>query len=565
MDRMARADRPDVWIHRRATHDVVAEARGADTDIDAGAEGSRPLAGWTIAVKDNIDVVGLPTTAGCPAFAYVPEQSAPVVDALEAAGAVVVGKTNMDQFATGLVGTRSPYGVVANALDPEYVAGGSSSGSAVAVALGLVDVALGTDTAGSGRVPAAFNGVVGIKPTHGLLSTRGVVPACPSFDCVSVFSRTVAEGKAALDVMVGYDDADVESRRRPKAPVSPVQVVGLVPKLAAELGPIDADRYLAAADRLHELGLETVDVDFALFERAGQLLYGGAFVAERYASVGAFVDDHLEDCDPTVATIISAAAHVGAHQLVADRRELGRLRREAMTLFDTVDAVMLPTAPFLPRIDEVEADPIGVNTRLGRYTYACNLLDLCAIAVPAGTGEHDLPFGVSFQGAGFTDDAIVSLGSAFLGEPEPEPARLRVMAPTIDPLLELDLVVAGAHLTGQPLNHELVERQGRHVATTTTSASYRLYALDTTPPKPGLVRTRDDGEAIKVEVWRLPAAGFADFVARVPAPLAIGQVELDDGTWHAGFTCTPEPLAGARDITAFGGWEAYLDRDRDAC
>jgi allophanate hydrolase len=551
------AERPEVWIHRRPPSEVLAEAAAVDRSATDGSAG--PLAGWTVAVKDNIDVADVPTTAGCPAFAFVPDESAPVVTALRDAGAVIVGKTNMDQFATGLVGTRSPYGAVRNAVDPAFVAGGSSSGSAVAVALGLVDIALGTDTAGSGRVPAACNGIVGFKPTHGWLSTRGVVPACRSFDCVSVFARSVAVASEAVSVMAGYDEADVESRPLAAERARPVRTVGVVPGLTRELAPAAAAGYLAAVERVRELGFTLTDVDGSLFDDAGALLYGGGFVAERYAAVGRFVDDHLEACDPTVAGIISPAGHLPGHQLVEDRVALARFRRRAARLFLDVDAVLLPTVARVPRLDEVKADRLGVNTALGRYTYATNLLDLCAVAVPAGVGEHDLPFGVTFHGPAFADDAIAAVAASFLGEAL-APTTTARLEPTWNAARRGRIAVAGAHLRGQPLNHQLTDRGAELEAVTTTAPAYRLYALATDPPKPGLVRSPADGAAIKVEVWRLPEVELARFVAAVPPPLAVGQIELADGSWILGFTCTPEPLAAGADITAFGGWLAYLEQ-----
>jgi allophanate hydrolase len=543
-------ERPEVWIHRRPADDVITDARAVDDRDEPG-----PLAGWTVAVKDNIDVAGTPTTAGCPAFAFEPDASAPVIERLQAAGSVIVGKTNMDQFATGLVGTRTPYGAVRNAIDPAFVAGGSSSGSAVAVALGLVDIALGTDTAGSGRVPAACNGIVGLKPTHGRVSARGVVAACPSFDCVSVFARTVREAAAAVDVMAAFDADDPMSRVPPLPSAAPVATVGVVSAAADSLTARDRAVWQLAVERVHELGLQTVDVDPALLDQAGALLYGG-FVAERYAAVGEFVDQHLDACDPTVAQIISAAGRVPAHRLAADALERARLRRRAAAQFTSIDALMVPTTPRIPRIDEVEAGPRQVNTSMGRWSYSCNVLDLCAIAVPAGPGTNRLPFGVSFYGPPFADAAVIALGAAFLGEAELEPSWNAT--PTERDARSFDLIVAGAHLAGQPLNHQLTDLGGRLVSATTTAPAYRLYALRTDPPKPGLVRDRATGQAIKVEVWRLPALAFATFVAEVAPPLAIGPVELGDGRWVPGFTCTPEPLADAIDITGHGGWRAFL-------
>jgi len=584
-DRIEAGDRPEVWITLVPRGQALREAETIEARRDAGVD--LPLAGLTVAVKDNIDVAGLPTTAGCPAYASVPERSAPAVQALVDAGAIVIGKTNLDQFATGLVGTRSPHGVVANAHDPERIAGGSSSGSAVAVALGYADLALGTDTAGSGRVPAAFNGIVGIKPTIGMVSSRGVVPACASFDCVSIFARTVGTAVRAADLVATFDPDDPRARRPGVvAPCSGAPVIGVPGDEHLQLAPDARRRFDAAADRVAELGATVVEIDFAPFVEAAALLYGGSFVAERYAAVGPFIEANLDAVDPTVASIILASRDLPAHELAADLDQLRTLRRRAETTFATVDAVLVPTAPFLPTIAEVAADPVGVNTRLGRFANSCNLLDLCAVALPAGTTDDGLPFGVSLYAPAFHDRRIASVAAAMLGEPPLAAAGSEDISSAsgasgasgstlaevvtiggsdefVLPAADADeatimLVVAGAHLTGQPLNHQLTDRGAHLVARTTTAVGYRLYALDTDPPKPGLVRSEHGGKPIEVEVWALAPAAFASFVAAIPAPLAIGAVELADGTWEPGFTCMPHGLDDAREITEWGGWRAFL-------
>lgn len=580
--RIEAGGRPEVWITLVPRGQALREAETIEARRAAGA--NLPLAGLTVAVKDNIDVAGLPTTAGCPAYASAPGRSAPAVQALVDAGAIVIGKTNLDQFATGLVGTRSPHGVVANAHDPERIAGGSSSGSAVAVALGYADLALGTDTAGSGRVPAAFNGIVGIKPTIGLVSSRGVVPACASFDCVSIFARTVGTAVRAADLVAAFDPDDPRARRPGVVdPCSGAPVIGVPGDEHLQLAPDARRRFAAAADRAAELGATIVEIDFAPFVEAAALLYGGSFVAERYAAVGPFIEANLDAVDPTVASIILASRDIPAHELAADLDRLRTLRRRAEATFANVDAVLVPTAPFLPTIAEVAADPAGVNTRLGRFTNSCNLLDLCAVALPAGTTDDGLPFGVSLYAPAFHDRRVASVAAAMLGEPALAPtgnedvsrasgASGSAMAEVIaiggsDEFMfsagdadeaSIDLVVAGAHLTGQPLNHQLTDRGAHLVARTTTAVGYRLYALDTEPPKPGLVRATNGGKPIEVEVWALAPAAFASFVAAIPAPLAIGSVELADGTWESGFTCMPHALDDAREITEWGGWRAFL-------
>lgn len=525
-DRIAAVARPELWIDLRPLAESEAEARHVDARRAAGE--ALPLAGTVLAVKGNIDVAGLPTTAGCPSYGRLPEGDAPAVAALRAAGAVVLGTTNLDQFATGLVGTRSPYGPVACAADPERVAGGSSSGSAVTVALGIADLALGTDTAGSGRVPAAFNGIVGIKPTRGLVPTEGVVPACASLDCVSVFARTLPEARRAAALLAG---PAAPARRPGPWRVAVASAAGL-----GELAPGWQEAYEGACDRLAAAGAALRTLDLTPFTEAAALLYEGAFVAERHTAVGAFVESGAPGLDPTVAAIITAARDVPAHRLFADRQRLAALHARAMAELGDADAVLLPTAPEHPTLAQVAADPVGVNARLGRFTNSTNLLDLCAVAVPAGTVDGR-PFGVMLVGRAHDDERVADV-AALLAPP-------------------YRVVVVGAHLSGQPLNHQLVSLGARLAATTATAPEYRLYALATEPPKPGLVRAAG-GAAVAAEVWELPAAALGALTAAVPPPMALGSVELADGTRLPGFLCTPEALHGARDITAFGGWRAYL-------
>ncbi|ANN16696.1 allophanate hydrolase [Amycolatopsis orientalis] len=525
--RIARVDRPEIWIDLRPEADVLADAEKLEARRAAGEP--LPLYGKLAAVKGNIDVAGLPTTAACPEYAYLPDEDAPVVARLRAAGALILGTTNLDQFATGLVGTRSPHGAVRNAIDPAYVSGGSSSGSAVAVALGIADLALGTDTAGSGRIPAAFNGIVGLKPTRGLLPTAGVVPACASIDCVTVFARTVDEAVAAFDCLS-------EPRELP-AVNRPVRI-----GVPDALGPLQdgwAEAFSAAAREFRDAGAELVTVDISAFLAAARLLYEGAFVAERYSAVGEFIDARPDAVDPAVRRIIGAAKDIPAHRLFTDLATLGGLEREAAAVLSTVDCLLLPTTTEHPTITEVEADPLGVNARLGRFTNSTNLLGLSSLAVPAGT-VAGLPFGVMLVGAAHADRILADVARLV-------PRRTRI-------------AVVGAHLRGQPLNHELTSRGGRFVSAGAAAAEYRLYALDTVPPKPGLVRVASGGEPIEAEVWDLPLAGFGEFVAGVPAPLAIGKVRLADGSEVPGFVCEPSAIEGAEDITRFGGWLGHLAR-----
>ncbi|MFF6805036.1 allophanate hydrolase [Streptomyces sp. NPDC012616] len=535
-DRVEAVDRPEIWIALRPREEAEAEARAIDERV---ADGARlPLAGRLFAVKGNIDAAGLPTTAGCPAYAYEPAEDAPAVAGLRAAGALLLGTTNLDQFATGLVGTRSPYGAVRNAWDPARISGGSSSGSAVAVALGIVDLALGTDTAGSGRVPAAFNGIVGLKPTRGLVPTTGVVPACASLDCVTVFARTLAEAEQALAHMVTGPLPALPGR----AP-GPWRIA--VPP-RAQLGELDegwGKAYEAAARRLAAAGAELRPLDLIPFTEAAAMLYEGAFVAERYTAVGAFVDKATAEggtgLDPTVAAIIRAARDIPAHRLFADQDRLAALRTRALTELADADALLLPTVPGHPTLAEVAADPLGANARLGRFTNSTNLFDLAAVAAPAGE-VNGLPFGVMLVGPAHTDE------------------RLTRIAALLQP--ETRLAVVGAHLTGQPLNPQLLAVGARLDVTTTTAPLYRLHALRTSPPKPGLEHVGEGGAAVEAEVWRLPAEGLGRLLSTLPRPMALGSVHLSDGSQVPGFLCEPSALTDAEDITSHGSWRSYLNQ-----
>ena len=563
------ADRPEVWITLRPAAEALAEAAAIDAAVAAGEQ--LPLAGLVVAVKDNIDVAGLPTTAGAPAYEYLPAQDATSVARLRAAGALVLGKTNLDQFATGLVGTRSPYGAVRNAWDPARISGGSSAGSAVAVALGLVDLALGTDTAGSGRVPAALNGIVGLKPTRGVIPCTGVVPACRSLDCVTVFARSVSLARRAVAVMAGPDGVDplatlLGSRPRGgwrpddadvRADTDQIRLAVPLPSQLTGLADGWAEALQAAVARLRAAGAEVVGVDIAPLLEAATLLYGGSFVAERYTAVGDHVRQHAGliggDLDPVVAPIILDAAKHSAADYFADRERLDRLAARAADALGGCDALLTPTTTLHPTIAEVRDDPVGINARLGTYTNFANLLDLAALAVPSGT-VAGLPFGIMLTGPAGSD------------------ARLAEIAARCDQD-NVDLLVVGAHLSGQPLNHELLAAGGTLLGPAATVSAYRLYALDTQPPKPGLVRVEplpaadaaasDAGQAgasIAGEVWRLPAVGFARFMTGLAVPMAIGRVCLDDGRDVLGFLCEPAAVRGAADITRFGGWRAWIGR-----
>jgi allophanate hydrolase len=543
---------PAVWISRIAPDALLERARTLEADHKARA---LPLYGIPFAVKDNIDAKGLPTTAACPAFAYEPTANATSVQRLLDAGAMLVGKTNLDQFATGLVGTRSPYGAPRCVFDSAHVSGGSSSGSAVAVASGLVSFALGTDTAGSGRVPAGFNNIVGLKPTKGLVSTAGVVPACRSIDCVSIFAQTAPDAAAVLAVLRGEDAADAFSRPDQDVALPPHFRFGVLSGADLDTDG-DASRaalYHAAAAHLENLGGTPVTIDFGIFREAAALLYDGPFVAERLAAIEPFFRAHAEAMDPTVRSIVAGADRHSAADAFRGLYKLRALARAAATQWEAMDLLLVPTSPSHPTIAEVEQNPIGANSRLGRYTNFVNLLDYAAIAVPAGFRANGLPAGVTLIGPAFSDRSLARLGE-----------RLHDLAACGSGVSRatgyVDLAVAGAHLSGMALNHQLTDLGATLTGPARTAADYRLFALPgTTPPKPGLVRAPGfTGAGIALEIWRLSPAAFGRFVAALPQPMAIGRVHLADGSSVAGFLCEPCAVEGAVDITAFGGWRAYV-------
>ncbi len=556
-----------VWIALRAESDVVAEAEALAERRARGEE--LPLFCVPFAVKDNLDVAGLPTTAACPAFAYTPSADCEVVRRLRAAGALVIGKTNLDQFATGLVGVRSPYGAPSSVFDSNYISGGSSSGSAVAVAAGLVSFSLGTDTAGSGRVPAAFNNIVGWKPTKGLLSTRGLVPACRSLDCVSVFALTCGDAATVARVAAGYDAADAFSRVAPAAEAAlPAAFRFGVPKAGQRefFGDAEATRlYEESVARLRALGGTEVEIDFAPFRDTADLLYSGPWVAERLAAITPFADEHPEALHPITAKIIGGARRFSAVDTFRALYRLEELRRVAGATWGKVDVLLLPTTPTIYTHAELAAEPVLLNTRLGTYTNFVNLLDLSAVAVPAGFRADGLPLGATLMAPAFYDAALLELGgrmhAALGGKLGGTSALLASSGEAPSPQAgRVKLAVVGAHLSGQPLNHQLTSRGGVLVRATRTAGDYRLYALpNTTPPKPGLVRAPGfAGAGIEVEVWSLSPDAFGAFTAEVPAPLAIGNVTLADGASVKGFVCEPFALEGAEEITPHGGWRAYL-------
>lgn len=529
-----------------------------------------PLAGLTFAVKDNIDVAGWPTTAACPAFAYTAAAHATVVQKLLDAGASLQGKTNLDQFACGLNGTRSPYGAVPNALNPRYVSGGSSSGSAYVVATGQVDFALGTDTAGSGRVPAGLNNIVGLKPSRGLISARGVVPAAQAVDCVSIFATTVARAAQVLAAALGPDAVDPYSRTLSLAstPFGARFRFGL--PASPEFFGDEAARaaFDEAVQRLKDLGGEAVPVDFGVFTACADMLYGSALVAQRYEAIRGFFDAHEEELIEPVRSIVGAGRPYSAADLVAAQTRLAALAQQAEPLWRGLDLMVVPTAPTHPTIEAMLADPVVLNRQLGAYTNFVNLLDYAALSVPSGFRTDGLPFGITLIGSCGSDWQLAELGQRYhhatgltqgaTGRPLPEPQPIAGLTQAAPPRVRV--AVVGAHLSGMPLNSQLTERGATLICRTHTAPVYRLYALpDTTPPKPGLLRVAPgEGGRIEIEVWEMPLSEYGGFVALVPAPLSIGSLQLADGSSVQGFLCEPRALQGAADITHLGGWRAYL-------
>jgi len=558
-----------VFITMRPEAEAVAEARVL-------TDKSLPLYGIPVAVKDNIDVAGLPTTAACPAFSYKATNDATAVARLRAAGAIVIGKTNLDQFATGLVGVRSPYGVPKNLFNPELIPGGSSSGSGIAVGAGLVPLALGTDTAGSGRVPAGINNIVGLKPSLGLISTNGVVPACRTLDCVSVFALTVDDAWTALGAMAGPDRADSYSRSRPMGmPGSmPARVKLGVPLAGQRL--FFGDRqyeaaYNAALERLARLGCEIVEVDIEPFYETARLLYDGPWVAERTITARSLLASAPDAIHPVTKEIILSGLRPTAIDAFAAFYKLERLRRVADFIFaNQVDALVLPTAPTTYTVKQVLADPIQLNSRLGTYTNFVNLLDLCGLALPASMTESGVPFGITLLAPGGDDARLAEIGRVFHADTALPMGALKLPQPPLPSVSktpaagEVALAVVGAHLSGLPLNGELHALGARLLETATTAPDYRLYALNgTIPPKPGMLRVDSGtGAGVEVEVWALPAEAFGRFVAAIPAPLSIGTVTLSDGRGVKGFLLEAAASAGARDISSFGGWRAFLAQEK---
>ncbi len=553
LKRIAAAGDDKVWISRVPDAALRAQA----DDLDRRGDGSLPLFGIPFAVKDNIDVAGLPTTAACPGFAYMPKESAEVVKQLVAAGAIVVGKTNLDQFATGLVGVRSPYGVPRNPFDPAYVPGGSSSGSAVAVSSGLVSFSLGTDTAGSGRVPAGFNNIVGWKPTPGYVSTIGVVPACKSLDCVSLFALSCADAVAVADRIGEHD-------------LMPTGEGGFkfgVPRNPEFFGDGEyADLYATAVERLEAMGGTAVPFDYEPFKAAAQLLYAGPWVAERTAAVGDYVERAQGDAGvwPVTRDIILGGRKYSAVDAFNGKYALDLLETRARKEMADCLFLALPTAGTIYTLADLEREPVLYNSNLGHYTNFVNFFRWSAVALPAGFRPDGLPFGITLVAHPGFDGVLLEFGARWQrAVPLPLGKTSSVLPPLeADPKTtehRVSIAVVGAHMSGLPLNSQLTERRGRLERATETAPHYRLYALPGGPPqRPGLVRVADGGAAIDLEVWSLPAGRFGDFVSLIPAPLGIATLTLADGSTVQGFVCESYAAQGARDITNCGGWRAYL-------
>lgn len=560
----------NIWISLQPAEILLAQAK----QLQQQDPQQLPLYGIPFAVKDNIDCAGLPTTAACPDFSYLPETTAFAVQLLIAAGAVFIGKTNMDQFATGLTGTRSPepYGICKNAFDSDYISGGSSSGSAVAVALDIVSFSLGTDTAGSGRIPAAFNNIVGLKPTRGLISCSGVVPACRSLDCVSIFSRTAVEAEYLLAVLNKADTGDVYARSERNL-LAPIEETGAAAQLRFGVPKPEQLNYFGdnesgnlfrqAVANLQTLG-EVVEIDYQPFLEAAALLYDGAWIAERYAGIRYFAEAHPEQIHPVVRQVLSNAKDKNAIDAFDAMHRLQQLKQKALSVLNGLSCIVTPTAPRIYKIEEVLASPVLLNSNLGYYTNYMNLLDLCAVAVPSGFYANGLPFGITLFAPALSDLRLLEFAKGI--EQFQQSASEGIEKVDDNPEISCAvtnryrrIAVCGAHMHGLSLNRQLLDLGAKFYSTARTSANYRLFSLAIAPPeRPGLIRAEGHGQAIELELWDLPKENWADFVANIKSPLCIGSVELEDGRWEYGFLCENYPIMRSVEITHFGGWRNFL-------
>jgi allophanate hydrolase len=570
LQRCAQFAEHNIWIHllsREELQPYLDNLQGKKIE-------DLPLYGIPFAIKDNIDLAGIATTAACPAFSYTAQRSAFVVEQLINAGAIPLGKTNMDQFATGLVGTRSPqpWGACKNAFAKDYISGGSSSGSAVAVALGLASFSLGTDTAGSGRVPAAFNNLVGLKPSKGLLSMSGVVPACRSLDCVSIFALTTDDANTVFEQAAVYDQEDQYARANPfdnngrhyGLPAVPFSFAAPKDEQLEFFGDVSAQQLFArSVDTLQALGGVKQELDFTPFLEAAKLLYQGPWVAERYVAIEAIITRQADALLPVIRSIIGGAESKTAADTFKAEYQMQVYREQAKKLLAEVDFMVTPTTATIYTIEQVNADPIGLNSRLGYYTNFMNLLDCAAVAVSAGFLDNGLPWGISLVSSSMQDRKLLSYANLWQQQMNFKPGNLDLPLPATEAGSvvfsdAIPVVVCGAHLDGLALNWQLRERGARLQQRLASAARYRMFVIEGSPPRPGLVRDEINGKAIEIEVWQVPKAEFGSFVAGIPAPLGIGKVETEDGRWLPGFICEGYAVSGAKDITDLGGWRQYL-------
>ena len=543
---------PAIFIHLPGKDDLLSIAAAVEAMPD-----DLPLWGIPFVVKDNIDVGGWPTTAGCPEYSYIPENDSQTVKLLREAGAIPIAKANLDQFATGLVGTRSPYGVARNAIAPEFLPGGSSSGSASSVAAGLCAFSLGTDTAGSGRVPAAFQELIGWKPTRGLLSSRGVVPACRSLDCISVFTNTAADALTISEIVGKFDEADAFSTKvTPTGSLGSSFRFGVPRELDFASDPDTPALFAAAVKRMESIGGIAVEVDLTPFTEAAKLLYEGPWVAERWAAVGDFVEANPDSVFPVTRKILEGSKGWDAAATFKAQYQLRAFARQAEDVWKAINVLLLPTTPRLYTVEENLAEPYGTNATLGRYTNFMNLLDLSAVAVPAGRARNGrAPWGVTIAAPAGADASLLGLAARFHGEDSPPQRSNRI-----------PILVCGAHLEGLALHWQLADRGAVLREKTSTAATYRMFAMPadgTIPPRPALIFDETAGAAIEVEVWELEPAAFGDFVSRIPAPLGIGKVTLASGEQVPGFIAEPRAADGAEEITSFGSWKTWLAASSD--
>lgn len=553
LKRIQEVDNPNIWIYQLS----VEELEPYLSYLEQADPSSLPLYGIPFAIKDNIDLAGVPTTAACPAYAYTPEESASVVAQLIEAGAIPIGKTNLDQFATGLVGVRTPYGAPRNPIAPDRVPGGSSCGSAVALSEGICSFSLGTDTAGSGRVPAMFNKLWGVKPSRGRLSNTGLVPACKTLDCISIFALNAADSQTVLEVAEGYDVEDAYSQETRDIPVEASKTIG-IPQADQLLFFGDVDyrgAWSAAVDTLQEKGWEVVEIDFEPFLKAARLLYEGPWVSERTTALKSFLETNADDFFPASLKIIGGGLDHTACDAFAATYKLADLKRESEAVWEGLAAIVTPTAGGFPRLSDLEADPIGPNSQLGYYTNFMNLLDLCAVATPAGETDDGLPFGITWIAPRDQDKALIEIAAK---GPDAAMGGQRSPAAATD---TLTVVLFGAHMKGLPLNSQVQSLGGVFIGEVQTAALYKMiYLPEPAPHRPGIIRIGEGGASIAAEAWSFPKAALGEFLSTIRQPLGLGEIELSDGRKVHGFLCEAAADEGVNDISSSGGWRVFLQR-----